>query len=360
MNKLKLLMLIISLLPMLLPVSADDKAAEVAYQKGLELYESADYKKAGDTFAEAEIEADNPVIKANSIRAQIGAWRMCGLLYKEYEAIESLIKRFPEYADFVEQVNREYEIADSFYLGQRDPAFWSLRWIPWLTDSDKSIEVYEKALQRAPFADSAPNARLRLAYLLDKEGKVKDSLEQLRIIIRDFPDSKSCRYVYLALANGLFEYSMRGDGDGSYNREACELFKKFLEIYPDAPETPWVKRQLARTRDIQAGRLYELAQFYEHSGNNEVSERYLAQVLKEYPDTTSADKSEKKLAELDKTYVPNDFNEKPEGRLPYYRTRPIPEEASQLLIPPGDSNRRFLLPIYSVHLPNEQETEENQ
>ena len=220
--------------------------------------------------------------------------------------------------------------------------------------------MFEKALDRAPFAESAPEARLRLAYLFDQKGKVKESLEQLRIIIRDFPDAKACRYAYLALANGLYELSRRGDGDGAYNRESYELFKTFLEKYPDAPEAPWVKVRMVRSRDIQAGRLYELAEYYERAGRKEASERYLAQVLKDYPDTTSADASERLLVKLDSTFVPEDFREKPEGRLPHYRTRPIPAEASQLLIAPGDSDRRFLLPVFSVHLPDEQDKEKNE
>ena len=358
MDKSKLLMLAAAFLLALL-IAADDKSADDAYREGLALYQAKDYKAAGDKFEAAEIEADSPAIKANSIRAQIGAWRMCGLLYKEFEAIESLMERFPEYADFVELVKREYEIADAYYQGKRDPAFWSLRWIPWLVGDDKSIEVFEKALDRAPFAESAPEARLRLAYLFDQKGKVKESLEQLRIIIRDFPDAKACRYAYLALANGLYELSRRGDGDGAYNRESYELFKTFLEKYPDAPEAPWVKVRMVRSRDIQAGRLYELAEYYERAGRKEASERYLAQVLKDYPDTTSADASERLLVKLDSTFVPEDFREKPEGRLPHYRTRPIPAEASQLLIAPGDSDRRFLLPVFSVHLPDEQDKEKS-
>ena len=117
---------------------------------------------------------------------------------------------------------------------------------------------------------------------------------------------------------------------------------------------------MVRSRDIQAGRLYELAEYYERAGRKEASERYLAQVLKDYPDTTSADASERLLVKLDSTFVPEDFREKPEGRLPHYRTRPIPAEASQLLIAPGDSDRRFLLPVFSVHLPDEQDKEKNE
>ena len=83
-------------------------------------------------------------------------------------------------------------------------------------------------------------------------------------------------------------------------------------------------------------------------------------MLKDYPDTTSADASERLLVKLDSTFVPEDFREKPEGRLPHYRTRPIPAEASQLLIAPGDSDRRFLLPVFSVHLPDEQDKEKSE
>ena len=334
-------------------VQADDGEAVELYREGREAYDGQDYRAASKKFEEAELYADSPVIKSNALRARIAALQMCRLPYQEFEAIERMLTGYPEYADFVSLVRREYEIAKMYDEGVREPAFWSLRWIPWLVGDDKSIEIYKKALERAPFSENAPSARLRLAYPLDQEGQVKESLDELRRLIQEFPDSPQCKWAYLALGNGLFELSRRGDGDARYAREAYDVFREFQNKYPDAPENDYVRVVLAKSRDIQAERLLGIAEFYEDSGRKEAAERYLAQVIREFPDTEAAGDSERRLVELDKNFVPDDFVAAKDSRIQRYRSYQLPAESGKLLIVPGRGNRKYLLPVYDLGLSKE-------
>ena len=164
--------------------AGDDEAAKV-YSEGHELYQKREFYEAAKKFEKSEILAESPAIKANSLVARIGAWRMCKMIRRELECINTLLDRYPEYSDYKNLSDRIYEIGDRYYAGEREPSFWHLRWIPFLNDGDKTIEIYQKALERAPFAPAAARTRLRLAYLLDKEGKVKDSIVQLREIVKN-------------------------------------------------------------------------------------------------------------------------------------------------------------------------------
>ena len=74
---------------------ADDTSASAAYMAGRNAYLEGDYYQAATEFAKAEIEADSPAIKANALLAQIGAWRMCELYYREFQAIETLLTHYP-------------------------------------------------------------------------------------------------------------------------------------------------------------------------------------------------------------------------------------------------------------------------
>lgn len=329
---------------------AGDREATDLYREGREAYEKQDYRDASKKFEEAELYADSAVVKSNALRARIAALQMCKLPYQEFEAIERMLTDYPEYADFVVLVNREYELAKMYDDGVREPAFWSLRWIPWLVGDDKSIEIYRKALERAPFSENAPSARLRLAYLLDQNGEIKESLEELRRLIREFPDSPQCKWAYLALGNGLFELSRRGDGDARYAREAYDVFREFQNKFPNAQENDYVRTILAESRDIQAERLLNIAGFYENSGRKEAAERYLAQVIREFPDTEAAGDSERRLVELDKNFVPDDFVAAKDSRLQHYRAYKLPAESGRLLIVPGRDNRKYLLPVYDLGL----------
>ena len=347
------------LLPLLLCTCAllfanKDAEATKVYEEGYKAYQDKKYYKAANLFEESRILASSPTIKANSLRAQVGAWRMCEMPYREYKAIEALLTGYPEFANFKELVSREYEIGTAYYKGTREPAYWHLRWVPWLVDDNKCAEIYQKALSRAPFSPQAPSARLRLAHLMDEEGKTRESLEQYRIIIRDFPDAKEYRYALLALANGLFILAERGDGDGKFIQEAHEVLQLFIRKYPEASEKPWVKRHLAIYKDIQGKRYYDMACYYEKNGKSDAARRYLALVLRDYPDSLSAPEAEKLLVKLDKTFTPGDFVQPAGSRLPQLRSYAIPDEAEKILIRPGKGNH-YLVPVPNL-FPGRKET----
>ena len=327
---------------------AEDSEASQLYEEGRKLYLDGSYYSAGKTFAKAEEKADSNAIKANSLLAQIGAWRMCELYYREFQAIEKLLTLYPEYADFGPLVDREFEIGELYAQGKREPAFWALRFIPWLTEEDRTEEIFKRALERAPFASFGAKAHLRLAYIYDRSGKVRDSIDQLREIVRDYPNSDQHRLAMLALAEGLLELSRRGDGDGSYIREAADVLARFKKRYPDAEEKDWARRSLLEAKDIQAKRLYDMAEFYRKCGRQEAAERYLARVVSEFPESTSAPESEQKLVDLDNSYLPGDFLPDPDSRLPKIKAYSLPPEARHIMISPGVGDHHYLTPVYDL------------
>ena len=327
---------------------ADDAEATRLYEKGHKLYLDGSYYDAGNVFAEAERRAESNAIKANALLAQIGAWRMCELYYREFKAIEKLLTLYPEYADFGPLVDREFELGELFAQGKREPAFWALRFVPWLVDEDHAEEIFKRALARAPFAKFSAKAHLRLAYIYDRAGKVRESIQQLREIVRDYPHSDQHKLAMLALAEGLLELSRRGDGDGAYIREAADVLTRFNARYPDAEEKEWAKRKLLEAKDIQAKRLYDMAEFYRKSGRQEAAERYLARIVSELPESTYAAQSEEELVDLDKSYMPGDFLPDPESRLPRIKAYSLPQEARHIMISPGVGDHHFLIPVYDL------------
>ena len=59
-------------------LGADDTEASRLYQKGLDQIKAKEYYDALKTFKEAEVMAKSNTIRANSIRAQIGAAKLAG------------------------------------------------------------------------------------------------------------------------------------------------------------------------------------------------------------------------------------------------------------------------------------------
>ncbi len=329
---------------------ADDAAANAEFRAALALEQKGDFRGAANTYVESADTAEDATLKANALLAAATAYGRAGLYEREFRTIERLLDGYSTRVDVVKLISREYELGNAYFKGEREPAFWSLRFIPWLTGPDLTIEIYRRALNRAPFAPEAPQARLRLGYLLTMDGKTTEGAEQFRKLADDYPEAPARKYGLLALGELYFDLSQRGDGDGRYNREALAVFERFEREYPEAEELDLVRKWMLRLRDVQAERLLGLAKYYERTGRREAAQRYLGQVLREYPDSRSAEASEVLLTELDRTYVPEVFQPPLIQREQEYTFHEIPEEPEPLLIAPENSNGKYLLPVYDLRV----------
>jgi outer membrane protein assembly factor BamD (BamD/ComL family) len=329
---------------------ASDGEAAALFQQGLKEVKAKTYRQAAKTFLKAKDTADDVTLKGKALKEAMLNFRRAKLYGEEFKCIEMLLNSYSAQVDYATMVEREYAIGNIYFKGYRDPAFWQLRWVPWLTAPDKTLKVYLKALKRAPFSPQAPRVKLRVACLYIENGKIEKSLAILRNMIKDHPSEKITKFAYLELANALFQLAQTGDGDGKYNSEAIRLLRDFLKKYPKASECAWVEKTLLKTKDLAAKRLYSMAKFYNHMGKTETSERYLSDVLTKYPDTATVDDAEELLTHIDKEFAPTGFRPELKSRLQKYREMPIPEEDTPIMVTPQASGGKWLLPVRDLGL----------
>ncbi len=334
-------------------VIAGDAESAKTFGEALKKFNAKDYVDAAELFAEAEAQADTMSLKLKAALREVESYRAAGYRGKEFEAIEKIIKRYPTQIDYSKLVDRQYAIADAYFHGYSDPAFWSLRFIPWLTDKDRMQEVYESALKNAPFAPGGANARLRLAVRKLQSKENEAALKLLREIIRIYPDSEAARYAMLEMGNALSEMSYAGDGDGKHFDEAMSVFREFRKKYPDLSENEWVNQCEAKARNAYARRLYNVAEFYHRENRDEPASTYLLEVMRRFPDTEAAADSEKLLTRLDKSYFPEQVSPEVPPEYPRYEMLKFPKEERKLLMVPENSNGKFLLPIYDLNIKKE-------
>ncbi len=330
---------------------AADDAANATFVRALELEKTGDARGAAKLFVECAEEADDAALKCNALQAAAAAYGRAGLPEQEFRVIERLLDGYASKVDVSQFVAREFEIGHSYSTGTREPAFWHLRFVPWLTGPDLTAEIYEKALARSPFAPGAATARLRLAYVLVMEEKNTAAIAQLRSLVNDYPGLEARKFGVLALCELYFDLAKRGDGDGRYNREGMLMAEQFLREYPaSTDECDKVRKMILRSRDVQAERLLNMARYYERTDRREAASRYLGEVLKLYPDTGSADASEALLTRLDRTYIGERFRPALEPREQSFAFHEFPAEYEPLLLVPENSNGKYLLPIYDLRV----------
>lgn len=321
---------------------ADDAEANEKLEKAVAAEKAGQFRSAADLYMDAQLLADSPAIKANALRSAAKNFRDAGLLAKEQDCIERLVKGFPGKISYTEAIEREYQIADEYFAGHRDVPF---SWLPFVKDENKCVEIYESALRNAPCSEKAPEARLRLGRIYLDEQKPDKAISCFKDAIKLHPETVEAKYASLELCNTLLQLSRRGDGDGKFSGQALEAFEQFLSKYPKDPERGWVERARDEVKGIIAKRLNGLAEFYHRMGKDEVAERYLTQVIKEYPGTEPVNHSEDLLAKIDESYkiAPDRKDYMPEPR--FYKNSQLPSQEAPIIEVPENSGGKWLLPI---------------
>ncbi|NOY75652.1 MAG: outer membrane protein assembly factor BamD [Kiritimatiellaeota bacterium] len=335
---------------------ADDNQAEIENEKARKAFVAGDFRIAARAYQAAELYADSPDIKLAAIQKASEAFGKAGLKYKEFLCLKKQISGFADKIDFAKTVEKEYAIGNKFMKGHRDV---TLTWLPWIKERNRAVEIYETILKQVPFAKFAPTLKLRLGRIYIENGEYQKSLTILRGLIRQHPKSKAAKYGRFELANALVQLAGKaGDGDGAYAREAEDVLKESLKLYPDDPETQWLKESQRDTDAVRAERLFKLAEFYESRDNKEAAVRYFHDLLSRFPEDEYADKAEKRLLKLDDTYKPRK-REKVKGTDPY-PIAAMPEERGVILVTPEASGGKWLLPVDDVDLDGEHADREYQ
>jgi len=334
-------------------VRADAKESAEAFASGIKAFEAKDYMTAAEYFAKAELLTDDEARKFDAAKREAESYKKAGHKGKEFDSLQKIVKNYPSKINFSEVIDRQFAIGDAYYHGYKDPAFWSLRFIPFLTGKNRMQEIYEAAIKHAPYAPSGAMARLRLAVHYLKSSDNEKALEMLREIIRCFPDTEAARFAMLELGNALSEMSLTGDGDEKYYNEAISVLQEFRKKYPDLSENEWVTQCENNVRSACAQRLYQVAEFYHKEGQDNSATVYLLDVMRRFPDTQAADASERLLTKLDKTYFPEQIRPEIPPNYPKYEMLKFPQENRTLLVAPSASNGKFLLPVYDLNLNKE-------
>ncbi|UDQ97106.1 outer membrane protein assembly factor BamD [Lentisphaerota bacterium WC36G] len=342
-------------------VNAAKAAKSLKEAKKLEL--AKDYRDAADKYLEVRLYSDINKTKAKAVQKAAECYEKAGLLFEQFKCLERLIKSYPHYVDFAEVVDKQFAIADKFFAGHRDPEFYSLRWVPWLTGEDKSAEIYEKAIANAPFSKYSAQATLRLAKMKVKEELYEDAMKLFRKVIYDHSKSKSAEFAYLEMIMLLTSLSKSGDGDGRMAYEAIQLITSYKEKYPNSKEIEWVDKQLIITKNNAARRLYNIAKFYKRYNNEKAAKDYLEEIIQRYDTSKTVVQAEDMLSSIDPNFELSELPPKIKSEYIPYQKHEMLSSPRKILIVPENSNNKWLLPIRDLGIgdkDNLSDSEENE
>lgn len=178
---------------------------------------------------------------------------------KAFEAIDAIVRAYPNFGRFNELISEEYRIAYELVSGKRLKMFGVL---PGFSNEDRGLFFFERLIFNAPFSDFAPLALMNIANAHARAGRTDEAINALDRLITNYPGSMVTPEAYLNMAR-VHEQSVDGPlYDQSATREAINHFEDYLILFPRSPNVASAEEGLARMRDMLAESRLRIADFY--------------------------------------------------------------------------------------------------
>ena len=154
-------------------------------------------------------------------------------------------------------------------------------------DPGVAIEIYRELVKCQPGGEQSLNDRLVLGRKLEADGQREEAVKVYQETVKLLPRNPDVR---LALAQCLSKLATKSDGDGELSRAAIREAQSFLEFaLPDDPRRELATEIMTQAKNDEAKRMLSRAEFYlvKYHYRPDVARRYLLDVIREYPDSTS-------------------------------------------------------------------------
>jgi outer membrane protein assembly factor BamD (BamD/ComL family) len=225
--------------------------------------------------------------------------------------LSTYLKKQTALQHFREAIELKFQIADKFCNGYKKH-IGGLELLPrWMPAKDEAIEIYDEVINALPNDELAAKALFGKGKLILDDEEYTSSIETFQTLIRRFPKHPLAPDAYVEIARVYLIESKERYPDIDFLDLAKLNLKKFQQDFPSDDRLVIAETILADMQEVFAKSLYENAQFYERTKKPHASVLYYAKIVKDYPNTKTAELSKKRLQAL---RPPQEVLEVPEVR----------------------------------------------
>lgn len=211
------------------------------------------------------------------------------------DTYQKLLNDYPgsEYAE--RSLSALFRVGEQYMAGKRRKAFKGLFRIK---DREGGVKIMDDMI--ANYADTplAEQAQLTKANYYYERGEFDVSQEEYARFSRDFPRSRFAPKAQLYSAYSALAAFPGIKFDDAPLVEAEERFRQFLSAYPDQArqlDVPMLLDQIGSTR---ADKTYDIAKFYEKTGERQAAVFYYRATVTRWPGTPAAGQAQARLTAL--------------------------------------------------------------
>ncbi len=153
-----------------------------------------------------------------------------------------------------------------------------------------------------PLGPLADDALMMTAVYHIRKGQLRDADHYLDVLRREYPKSEHTQTAFV-VGSTIKQASYQGPRyDGRDLVDADDLIHSTLNLFPNIPEKEALQADLVKIKDRGAERNWSRAEYYRHRQKPQGEAIYLESILKDFPDSSFAERAAKRLQELGPKY----------------------------------------------------------
>ncbi len=212
---------------------------------------------------------------------------------KAFDAYQDFVDNYKGSSLFGSAVKRQYEIAMAGH--QMDEGKFLL--FSSKPQPSRLVEMFEAITKNAPFSAYAPLAQYTVGEVYEGQDDTSKAVEAFQKVVEDYPNNPKAAEAQYQIGQLLTSAGEKGNNDQAHLQKTREAYEEFLIQFPENALATDAKQQLTAIQAKEVAKSFEIAQFYEKTGNYKAATIYYKDVAK-YPGASQYQQAEERIAAL--------------------------------------------------------------
>jgi outer membrane protein assembly factor BamD (BamD/ComL family) len=217
---------------------------------------------------------------AESAFALGGIYQKLGKDRTAFEYYQKISDEYPQSPLVIEAIKRQSAIAEKFLEQEHSlmTKFFSL-------GKKEKGRYLKDVIENSPYSEQAPERTLKLALFYYQLKQYDQAREELELIVENYPDTRQAEEANYYLIKLLLDSVPEVTTSVEQYKTARRKIENFLVRYPESIYKKDVLALMDKINDIEAGKYYKIASYYERAGEKRSAEFYYRKIAEEYPGT---------------------------------------------------------------------------
>jgi outer membrane protein assembly factor BamD len=214
--------------------------------------------------------------------------------YRAFQEYQRLVEKHPNTSHFETILQRQFEIGNLFYDGERDKAF-GIRTFPNVT---KAITVYEQIIKNGPYSTISPQAQFRIGLTKEKQRDYVGAVRAYEKLVERYPKDPLAEDAYFQIGAAYRREATRAEYDQNAANQSIAGFTDYMVRYPKGEKVLLAEKYRTELREEQSKGLFSIGRFYEKKQAYSSAVIYYNEVIERNPKSNWADQARGKITAL--------------------------------------------------------------